>query len=124
MVKLLCLSNELTHSDSSFRGRPKIIQAGPEQYVSDPDSGNAIRKYRNSCDGQTVLGNPQRSPRCPKKTSRVQRVVEHWDKFLQQIAAHIDPEVSATDKIRFGKRRLATFVFVGSIWFFVDKIGV
>ena len=50
--------------------------------------------------------------------------MEQGDKFLQQISAQIDPEVSATDKIKFGERRLATFVFVGSIWFFVDKIGV
>ena len=44
MVKLPCLSNELMHSDSSFRSWPEIIQAGPEQYASGPDSGNADRK--------------------------------------------------------------------------------
>ena len=44
MIKLPCLSNELTHSDSSFRDWPEIIQAGPVQYTLGPDAGNADRK--------------------------------------------------------------------------------
>ena len=31
MINLPCLSNELMHSDSSFGGRPEIIQTGLEQ---------------------------------------------------------------------------------------------
>ena len=44
MIKLSCLSNELTYCESSFRGWTEIIQASPEQYALGPGLGNADRK--------------------------------------------------------------------------------
>ena len=32
MIKIPCLSNELMHSDTSFRDRPEIIQEGPDTF--------------------------------------------------------------------------------------------
>jgi hypothetical protein len=32
MIKLPCLSNGLMHSDTCFRDRPEIIQAGPATF--------------------------------------------------------------------------------------------